>query len=362
MLPRLAFALLSRSFATPLSNTADSQTPRRFNKPDSVQHLLHTKRRPVFSQTLHCLYSSQRRQSTSIRLSQQPANTRRIMTQPLPFGTKETGGWWARPRPFITLPSVVGSVCGHTLSGATVPPRRNSIPAADTTHCSKCMLVEEIPTDQPSNSGFPTVIAFTCRHALSGIDTHIGPTTVPAAATRLCATCTSFSKIVQEVSASHKEWQDSVRAYNWAYFATALKLRSPDFRHPTEDDIVSDPMFKDYLAGRRSLARCHERLRALYEQTVYRLQKSVDPALPIVNLDGVALLSAHENGLDIPPQAVQVTLRRVKFDERQQHPSRETARGQLQYRRIQRGQAYRPGRYAEPTGRGWEDTSSPALY
>lgn len=282
------------------------------------------------------------------------------MTQPLLFGMKETGGWWAKPRSFITLPYVVGSVCGHTLSGATVPPRRNSIPAADTTHCSKCMLIE--PTDQSSIAGIPTVVALVCHHALSGIRMPIGPITLPAAVTRLCAICASFSKLVHEVSASHKQWKDSVRAYNWAYFATALKLRSPDFRHPTEDDIVSDPVFRDYLAERRSLARHHERLRALYEQTVYRLQESVDPALPIVNLDGVALLPAHENELDIPPQAVQATLRRVKFDEEQQHPSRETARGQLQYRRIQRGQAYRPGRYAEPTGRGWEDTSSPMLY
>jgi hypothetical protein len=121
-------------------------------------------------------------------------------------------------------------------------------------------------------------------------------------------------------------------------------------------------MFMEYLSGRALLARHYERLRLKYEQETRRLQECVDPALPIVNLDGVALLPALENELDIPPQAVQATLRRVKFDEEQQHPSRETARGQLQYRRIQRGQAYRPGRHAEPTGSGWENTSSPTLY
>lgn len=271
------------------------------------------------------------------------------MAQPLPFGMREKEGWWAKPRPFITLPFVVGSVCGHTLSGATVPPRSNSIPAADTTHCSKCVPMKGTCTTQSPIAVIPTVVGTVCHHALGGINTPIGSTTIPAAATRLCATCTSYSKLANETSASYKQWQDSVRAYSWT-------------SGPQEEDPTADPVFMEYLSGRALLARHYERLRLKYEQETCRLQDCVDPALPIVNLDGVALLPALENELDIPPQAVQATLRRVKFDEEQQHPSRETARGHLQYKRIQRGQAYRPGRYAEPTGSGWENTSSPTLY
>lgn len=153
---------------------------------------------------------------------------------------------------------------------------------------------------------------------------------------------------------SYKQWQDSVKAYSW-------------LSGPEEEDPTDNPMFKDYLSGRRLLARHYERLRLTHGLSAWRLLESVDPALPIVNLDGVALLPAHESEPSITPQAKQATLRRVKFDEDQQHPSRETARGQLQYKRIQRGRgseatAYKPGRYADPTGRGWENTSSPVLY
>jgi len=271
------------------------------------------------------------------------------MTQPLPFGEREFDGWWAKPKPFITLPFVVASVCGHTLSGATVPPRRNSIPAADTTHCSKCTLIDDIPANQSPIDGIPTVLALVCHHALSGINTPTGPTTISAAVTQLCATCASFSKIANETPASYKQWEDSMRAYSWT-------------SNPQEEDPADDPSFRDYLAGRRLLARHYERLRAKYEQNARLLQESVDPALPIVDLNGVSVLPAPESEPSIPPQAKQATPRRVTFDEDQQHPSRETARGSLQYRRSQRGKAYRPGRYADPTGRGWENTSSPMLY
>ena len=143
---------------------------------------------------------------------------------------------------------------------------------------------------------------------------------------------------------SYKQWQDSVKAYSW-------------ISDPEEEDPTDNPMFRDYLSGRKLLARHYERLRLTHELSTWRLLESVDPALPIVNLDGVALLPAHESEPSIPPQAKQATLRRVKFDEDQQHPSRETARGQLQYKRIQRGRrseanAYRPGKYTDPTGRG----------
>ena len=165
----------------------------------------------------------------------------------------------------------------------------------------------------------------------------------------------------------YKQWQDSVRAYNWTYFAVALVLRTPEFRHPQEEDIVTDSKFRDYVFGRKLLARRYERLRLKYELKSCRLQEAVDPELPIVNLDGLALLSARQNEPRITSQAEQATLRRVKFDEEQQHPSRETARRRMQFKRKQRGprsetNAYRPGRYADPTGRGWENTSSPVLY
>jgi hypothetical protein len=289
------------------------------------------------------------------------------MAQPLPFGTKESEGWWAKPEPFITVPFVVGSVCGHTLSGATVPERANSIPAADNTHCSECTAVEVTRPEQSPIAGIPTVVGMVCCHALGGINTPIGPTTIPAAVTRLCATCTSFNNIAQELSTRYKQWQDSVRAYNWTYFAIALDLRTPSFRHPQEEDIVTDPKFRDYVFGRKRLARQYERLRLKYELNACRLQESVDPELPIVNLDGVALLPVHGSDPNTAWQAEQATLRRVRFDEVQRHPSMETARRRMQFKRKQRGprseaNTYRPGRYADPTGRGWENTSSPVLY
>jgi hypothetical protein len=206
------------------------------------------------------------------------------MTRPLLFGEREIEGWWAKPKPFITLPFVVASVCGHTLSGATVPPRRNSIPAADTTHCSKCTLIEETSVNQSPIDGIPTVVALVCHHGLSGINTPISPTTISAAVMQLCATCTSFSKIANETLASYKQWQDSMRAYSW----------TPD---PQEEDPADDPSFRGYLAGRKLLARHYERLRATYEQNVRLLQESVDPALPVVDLDGVPLLPAPETRL-----------------------------------------------------------------
>ena len=126
------------------------------------------------------------------------------MAQPLPFGKEESEGWWAKTEPFITLPFVVGSVCGHTLSGATVPGSANSIPAADNTHCSECTAVEVTRPEQPPIAGIPTVVGIVCRHALGGINTPIGPTTIPAAVTRLCATCASFNKIAQELSTRYK--------------------------------------------------------------------------------------------------------------------------------------------------------------
>ena len=164
-----------------------------------------------------------------------------------------------------------------------------------------------------------------------------------------------------------KQWQDSVRAYNWTYFAVALDLRTPDFRHPQEEDIVTNPKFRDYVSGRKLLARHYERLRLEYELKACRLQESVNPELPMVNLDGVALLPSRENKPSVASQTEQATIRRVRFDEEQQHPSRETARRRMQFKRKQRGprseaNAYRPGRYADPAGRGWENTSSPVLY
>lgn len=176
-----------------------------------------------------------------------------------------------------------------------------------------------------------------------------------------------FNEIAQELSTRYKQWQDSVRAYNWTYFAVALYLRTPDFRHPQEEDIVTDQKFRDYVFGRKLLARRYERLRLKYELNACRLQESVDPALPIVDLDGVALLPVHGSEASTTLQAEQTTLRRVTFDEDQQHPSRETARRRMQFKRKQRGprseaNTYRPGRYADPTGRGWENTSSPVLY
>lgn len=296
-----------------------------------------------------------------------PPTPSATMAQPLPFGMEETEGWWATPEPFITLPFVVGSVCGHTLSGATVPGKANSIPAAENTHCSECTAVEVTRPEQSPIAGIATVVGIVCHHALGGVNTPIGPTTIPAAVTRLCATCTSFNKIAQELSTRYKQWQDPVRAYNWTYFAVALDLRTPDFRHPREEDIVTNPRLRDYVFGRKLLARHYERLRLKYELNACRLQGFVDPALPIVDLDGVALLPVHGSEPSATPYAKQAPLRRVTFDEDQQHPSRETARRRMQFKRKQRGprseaNAYRPGKYADLTGRGWENTSSPVFY
>ena len=278
------------------------------------------------------------------------------MAQPMPFNMKEKkGSWWAKPEPFITLPSVVASVCGHTLDDdldATLPPGADSIPAADITHCSDCTTVDVIRPGKSPIAGIPTVVGSICCHALGGITTPIGPNTVPSTATPLCATCNDFSKIAHASSASHKQWQESQDS-----------MKASDWMSNLQEEVV-DPIIKEYRSRRKGLARKYERLRVLYEMSIDLLLESVNPALPIVDLNGVVLLPLPEH---YAPQAKQTRPRRVTFDEDQHHPSRETARTQWQFNRTQpnrrrRGHAYEPGRYADLTGRGWENTSSPVLY
>jgi hypothetical protein len=293
------------------------------------------------------------------------------MSQPAPFGTKEKAGWWARPKAFITLVFVIGSVCGHTLSGATLPPKATSIPAADLTHCIKCMPDSETWAVAFPIANIPTVVGSVCKHALSGISTPIRPTTITAVATKLCTTCTAFCDIASLTSANYKEFQDTERDYKWTYLATALVLRTPGslaFMNPQEEEIVTSKLFGEYLGRRKYLARCYEKTLLAYELSVRRLQELVDPAHPIVSQYGEVLLPlpAYQTPV-VGAQAGQPTARHVTFDENQQHPSRETARRKSRYRRPSSDEeshatAYRPGKYADTTGKGWENTSKMVPY
>lgn len=113
---------------------------------------------------------------------------------------------------------------------------------------------------------------------------------------------------------------------------------------------------------RRRLARLYVRSRVSYEQFARLGLEHSDPALPIVNRRGVPLLSSllDAGTPTAEPQRTAATSNRVRFDESQTHPCRETARGQEQYRR--KFSSYKPGRYAPAEGEDWEDTSSPVLY
>lgn len=120
---------------------------------------------------------------------------------------------------------------------------------------------------------------------------------------------------------------------------------------------------------RKDLARSYRKSRLLYEESSRYHQEHSDPELPIVNYLGVSLLPslAYESQSTVTPRRRAAKLGRVRFDESQPHPSRETARSRLSYWRFSKERqakinAYVPGRYAAPTKEGWEDTSEPELY
>lgn len=281
------------------------------------------------------------------------------MTQPAPFDTVEITGWWANPKPFMRLPLVVGSVYGHTLRDPTTPPIASFIIAANTTNCSDCVPVADTGSDRTPMPGIPTVVGSICRHPLSGTSTPIGPTTIPAAATPLCYTCIAFGDLAQDVSASYEQWHNCHKAFNWTYYATALQIKSPALQNPTYEDVVTSSFFREYMTRRKSLARRYERSRLAYEINARDHQEHLASSLPIVNKHGAALIQSleYENQLIVRPRERQTSPRRVRFEEDQQHPTRDTARSTYRYKR--RTKAYRPGRYADITGNGWENTSNP---
>jgi hypothetical protein len=368
--PELTLALFATHFATPHSEPTDPNNKTAQSFEQDTAETAHAS--STFPQkTLYSLCSSPRLQTTSLQLPQQPIDnnpltTTATMSQPAPYNEEGNKGWWAIPQAFITLPFVVGSVCGHPLSGATLPPRATSIPAADLTHCSKCMPDIEAWTIAFPIADIPTVVGSVCKHALSGISTPIGPTATLAAVTKLCSTCTAFGIIAHELALNHQDWQDSVRGYNWTYLAIALMLRTPGslaFMNPQEDDIVSSPLFRPYLSRRKDLKKLYLRMRVVYERNACCLQEIVDPALPIVNQVGDILvpLPGYASGPVAGAHAGQATPRHVTFYENQQHPSRETARHGSRYWR-KAGEYYKPGKCADTTGRGFEDTSEVVLY
>lgn len=254
------------------------------------------------------------------------------MTQPLPLGLMEITGWWSRPEPIIMLPVIIASICGHPLSGTTATAGASTVPAASLTHCSKCTFTKQAMVDETAPiGGIPTVVGSACHHALSGIDTPIGSTTTLAAVTALCNTCTTFESIASETSIHYTSWQRA----------------------------ESEGAFK---ADRRRLARLYARSRVIYEQFARFHQRHSDPALPIVNRRGVPLPPslADASTPTAKPRRTPATPNRVRFNESQTHPSRETARGQKQY--WHEFSACKPGRYAPAEGGDGEDTSSPVLY
>lgn len=291
------------------------------------------------------------------------------MAQPAPLGMVETEGWWATPEPIVVLPVIVASECGHTSTGTTVSADTFTITAARITHCSSCVPATAAPIASDPAASIPTVVGSVCRHALSGSSTPIGPTTILATVTTLCASCSEFAKIADETASCYASWRETKSQGLAVYLITSLLLKDSGVRRPSTTAVMNNPLYKRYMSRRKSLARRYERSRLAYERAVRHHQEIGDSALPVVNKHGVALIPslAYENEPAVRPRKKQATLHRVRFQEDQEHPSQETARKKDLFYRRQRAQggkraAYEPGRWADQTGYGWEDTSKPVLY
>lgn len=292
------------------------------------------------------------------------------MAQPAPLGMVETEGWWAAPEPIVVLPVVVASECGHTSSGTTVSADTFTISAARMTHCNSCVSTTATPIANDPVARIPTVVGSVCRHALSGSSTPIGPNTILATVTTLCASCSEFAKIADETASCYAFWRE-VNSQRLAFYLIAsLLLRRYTARRPSTTAVLNTALYKRYVSRRKALARRYERSRLAYERAVRHHQETNHSTLPVVNKHGVALFPslAYETEPVVRPRKKQATLHRVRFQEDQEHPSQETARKKdLFYRRqcVQGGKkrdAYEPGWWADQTGNGWEDTSKPVLY
>jgi hypothetical protein len=203
--------------------------------------------------------------------------------------------------------------------------------AEDITQSGEYISAEETVASGATIEDAPTVVGAVCCHALEGSSTPIGPTTIPDEELSLCATCTNFGLISIEIKMHHNALQRAVAM-------GAVK----------ED--------------RKRLAEFYEASRLEYEREARHHQEHGDPALPIVNVRGVALLPSlvYENEPAAWPRRSAAKSRRVTFDESQPQPSRETGRTRDQYKRKR--PSYVPGRYAAPKDRPHENTAQPVLY
>jgi hypothetical protein len=231
----------------------------------------------------------------------------------------------------ITVLVAVSYFCDHDLTNITTPVEITIMQAKDIIQSGESISAEEAVASGATIEGAPTVVGAVCRHALSGSSTPIGPITIHDAAIPLCATCTEFDNISFEIKQYHEAWQ-------WAVSQGAIK----------ED--------------RKRLSRFYEASRLEYERAARRHQELADPALPMVNHRGVALLLslADENQPAATPRRAAAKSRGVTFDDSQPQPSRETARSREQYKRTR--PAYVPGRYAAPKDQEHENTAKPTLY
>lgn len=197
----------------------------------------------------------------------------------------------------------------------------------------------------------PPVVATICRHPLTGTGAPVDATTLLTAVRedakekehKLCPSCKGFGKIAEDTTASYLQWKsDDVQRENDLF--AARNRRSRRYTRSKAKATASYAVYMRMLSQYETAARWH--------------QEHVDPALPLVNERGVALIPslAYQNEPATRPRKTP----KLRFEESYQDPTRETARRQVQYWRSK--PAYQPGRYVDTSGEGFLDTSNPDLH
>ncbi|KAM0715502.1 hypothetical protein Q7P37_009000 [Cladosporium fusiforme] len=219
-----------------------------------------------------------------------------------------------------TMPTVVASTCHHRLTGGDPPAESASILAVTITHCASCK----------------PYIATVCHHIVPGTISRVDR---PSNST-LCPACTDFINVSKKLLATR-----------WKREAFTSKT-VPSKRSPNYNVWYSE--WKG-LTDAYNLARIDFANSAAYHYD------HDDPEYPTVNKRGTALLpTKSSSGAFEPWESVKsATPKRVAFDETLEHPTRETGRRHLSYKR--RATVYVPGKYADKSGNSFWNTSNPIM-
>lgn len=218
------------------------------------------------------------------------------------------------------IPTVVASVCGHKLTGGDPPKGKTTIPAARITNCASCK----------------PYIATACHHAVAVTTANIDR---PSDQT-LCLDCTAFINTSKKLLTARSKWET---------FASKPA--------PTQ----KGPEFGVYRSEWKSLYNEFRSARVEYANAAAYHREHDDPEFPTVNKRGAALLSRKSSVENIEDQSWRrsASTKSVSFDETENHPTRETGRHHLEFKRSV--SVYVPGKYADRTGNSWLNTSDPTL-